>query len=269
MMKTSIDPRAIIEKDAKIGKGCVIGAGAYVGNRVVLNEGVTLHPYAYVTGNTEVGTGSVIYPYAVIGQNPQDLKYQGEDSGLIIGHNNQIREHVTIHTGTKGGGMITKIGNNNLIMVACHVAHDCQLGNNIIMANNATLGGHVVIDDYAVLGGLASVHQYCRIGSYAMVAAEICVRGDVPPYAMLEPASDGVIHGLNIIGLKRNNFHNDDIRAIKDLMTELFLTANNSNKTFAEKLKQYQTSENPKLQKLIDFFQNRSHRPLSKINWKT
>src|SRR5579859_6258438 len=166
---TLIHPTAIIEPGARLAEGVKVGPYCHVGPEVELAEGVVLHAHAVVAGRTSVGAGTRIFPFASIGHEPQDLKYAGEASRLIIGRNNTIREHVTMNPGTAGGGMETIVGDGCLFMVGAHVAHDCRIGNNVVMANNATLGGHVVVADNAVLGGLSAVHQFVRISQNAMI----------------------------------------------------------------------------------------------------
>jgi UDP-N-acetylglucosamine acyltransferase len=168
-----------------------------------------------------VGENTTIYPFASIGHRPQDLKYQGEPSTLMIGRNNTIREHVTMNPGTEGGGMMTKVGDDCLFMVGSHVAHDCQLGNGVIMANNATLAGHVEVGDYAVLGGLCAVHQFVRIGRHAMIGGMSGVEGDVIPYGSVM-GNRAVLSGLNIVGLKRRKFSRDDIHDLRTAYRLLF-----------------------------------------------
>ena len=174
-----------------------------------------------VTGRTELGAGCRLYPFASIGHQPQDLKYRGEPSRLVIGANNVIREHVTMNPGTEGGGMVTKVGDGCLFMVGVHIAHDCQVGDNVIMANNATLGGHVEIDDYAILGGLSAVHQFVRIGRHAMVGGMSGVENDVIPYGSVV-GNRAHLSSLNVIGLKRRGFSRDVIHDLRKAYRLLF-----------------------------------------------
>jgi UDP-N-acetylglucosamine acyltransferase len=168
-----------------------------------------------------VGAGTRIFPFASIGLEPQDLKYRGEDSALVIGCGNRIREYVTINPGTAGGGMVTCVGDNCLLMVGVHIAHDCQIADHVIMANNATLGGHVVIDDYAVLGGLCAIHQYVRIGRHAMIGGMSGVERDVIPYGQVM-GDRARLCGLNIIGMQRRGFSREDIQALRNAYQFLF-----------------------------------------------
>ncbi len=198
-----------------------IHSTAVIGEKVKLGDNIKIHAYVVVDGDTEIGDGTEIYPFAVVGVKPQDKKYRGAETKTIIGKNNRIREHVTIHAGTEDGGNITKIGDNNLIMVGVHIAHDCILGNNIVLANNATLAGHVEVDDGAVIGGLSAVHQFVRIGKGAMIGGLSGIERDIIPFglAMGERAN---LSGLNLVGLKRSKMDKDDINHIRKLYSELF-----------------------------------------------
>jgi UDP-N-acetylglucosamine acyltransferase len=210
-----INPKAIISDTAKIGAYCVIGAG------VTIHDNVQLMSHICVDGITEIGENSVVFPFASIGLTPQDLKYNGEAGQLIIGKNNIIREHVTINIGTQGGGMVTKIGDDNLLMTAVHVGHDCHIGNKVILVNNATLAGHVTIEDGAVLGGLCAVHQFCRIGKLAMIGGMSGVEHDVIPFATVM-GNRAVLKGLNLVGLERANFPKADIHMMRNAYKKLF-----------------------------------------------
>ena len=216
-----VHPTAIVESGASIGGGAVIGPYCLVGGEVELGPGVELVSHAVVTGRTKVGEGTRIFPFASIGHRPQDLKYKGEASTLEIGRNNVIREHVTMNPGTEGGGMVTRVGDECLFMVGSHVAHDCQIGNHVIMANNATLGGHVVIGDHAILGGLSAVHQFVRIGPYAMIGGMSGVEQDVIPYGSVL-GDRAKLSGLNNIGMKRHGISRDNIHALRTAYRLLF-----------------------------------------------
>jgi len=217
----NVHPSAIIEPGASIGADVVIGPYCCVGAEVALGDRVRLHSHVVVTGRTTVGAETRIYPFASIGHPPQDLKYKGEPSTLEIGRNNVIREHVTMNPGTEGGGMVTRVGDDCLFMVGSHVAHDCRIGNHVIMANNATLGGHVEIGDYAILGGLAAVHQFVRIGRHAMIGGMSGVEQDVIPYGSVL-GDRARLSGLNIVGLKRRGFSRDNIHALRTAYRLLF-----------------------------------------------
>ncbi|MBM3557877.1 MAG: acyl-ACP--UDP-N-acetylglucosamine O-acyltransferase, partial [Alphaproteobacteria bacterium] len=179
---SAIHPTAVIENGAKIAEGVEIGPFCHVGARVELGPQVKLKSHVVVAGRTRIGAGTVVFPFASIGHQPQDLKYAGEDSELVVGARCLIREHVTMNPGTKGGGMLTQVGDDCLFMAGAHVAHDCRIGNHVILVNHATLGGHVTIQDYAILGGLSAVHQFARIGKHAMVGGMTGVENDVIPY---------------------------------------------------------------------------------------
>jgi UDP-N-acetylglucosamine acyltransferase len=216
-----IHPTAIVASKARLARDVVIGPYCVVGEDVALDAGVMLRSHVVVEGRTTIGAGTRIFPFASIGLEPQDLKYRGEESALIIGRNNRIREHVTMNPGTAGGGMVTRVGDNCLFMVGAHVAHDCQIANHVIMANNATLAGHVVIEDYAVLGGLCAVHQFVRIGRHAMIGGMSGVERDVIPYGQVM-GDRARLCGLNIIGMQRRGFSREDIQSLRDAYQCLF-----------------------------------------------
>lgn len=221
MTESHIHPTAIIESSAQIGAGCSIGPYCIIGEHVKLGDNITLKAHVVVEGRTTIGEGTTIYPFASIGTQPQDLKYHGEPSELIIGKNNTIREHATMNPGTKDGGMKTVIGDNGLFMMATHVAHDCIIGNNVIMANNATLGGHVVIGDRVLVGGLAAIHQFVRIGSYAVIGGMSGVESDVIPFGRVK-GERASLAGLNLIGLERGGFDKSQIRTIQRAFKAIF-----------------------------------------------
>lgn len=210
-----VDPAANLAADVRIGPYCVVGAD------VTLAAGVVLHSHVVVEGRTEVGAGCEIFPFASIGHRPQDLKYRGEASRLVIGAGNVIREHVTMNPGTEGGGMVTHVGDGCLFMMGAHVAHDCRIGNGVVMANNATLGGHVHVEDHAVIGGLAAVHQFVRVGRCAMVGGMSGVEQDVIPYGMAI-GDRARLTGLNIVGMKRSGCEREEIRTLRAAYEVLF-----------------------------------------------
>ncbi|WP_212523218.1 acyl-ACP--UDP-N-acetylglucosamine O-acyltransferase [Actibacterium sp. MT2.3-13A] len=209
-----IHPSAVIEEGARIGAGCVIGAFAVIGPRVVLHEGVEVKSHAIVTGDTEIGEGTVIFPFANIGDIPQDLKFRGEETRLIVGKRNRIREGVTMNTGTEGGGGVTRVGDDCLFMTGTHVGHDAQVGNRVIMANHAALAGHCVIDDEVIIGGLSGIHQWVRVGRGAIIGAVTMVTNDVIPYGLVQ-GPRGHLDGLNLVGLKRRGVPRSDITALR------------------------------------------------------
>lgn len=209
-----IHPSAIIEPGAQIGQGCVIGPFCVVGPEVVLGDRVQLKSHVVVTGDTVVGDDTIIFSFSVIGEIPQDKKYGGEDSRLRIGARNSIREHVTMNSGTEGGGNETRIGDDGLFMAGCHVAHDVQIGDRVILVNNAGVAGHCILEDDVIVGGLSGVHQFVRIGRGAIIGALTKVTNDVIPYGLVQ-ASKGELDGLNLVGLKRRGVARSDITALR------------------------------------------------------
>lgn len=220
-MSQNIHPTAIIEDGANISDKAVIGPYCIIGTDVTINDDVVLKSHIHVEGITTIGEGTTVFPFASLGTPPQDLKFSGEKSELLIGKNNTIREHVTMNPGTKHGEMKTIIGDNCLFMVATHVAHDCVLGNNVIMANNATLAGHVNVGDFAVLGGLSAVHQFIRIGAHAIIGGMSGVESDVIPYGRVK-GERAHLAGLNLIGLERRGFSKDEVRRLQRAFNQLF-----------------------------------------------
>ncbi len=230
-MTASVHPSAVVDSAAHLGEGVEIGPFCCIGGEVELGAGVRLVSHVVVDGRTRVGAGTVVYPFSVLGTPPQDLKYRGEASELVIGRNNRIREHVTMNPGTAGGGMVTTVGDDGLFMVGAHVAHDCRLGNHVILANNATLAGHVVVGDYAILGGLSAVHQFVRIGPHAMIGGMSGVENDVIPYGLVM-GERARLSGLNLVGLERRGYSREDIQAMRAAYRVLF----GPEGTFAERL---------------------------------
>jgi len=218
---SNIHPTAVIAAGARIAETAQIGPYCVIGAQVEIAAEVRLLSHVVVDGITSIGEGTVVYPFASLGHRPQDLKYKGEPSRLIVGKNNQIRENVTMNPGTEGGGMVTTVGDSGLFMVGAHVAHDCIVGNGVIFANNATLGGHVQVGDYVVLGGLSAVHQFVRIGRHVMVGGMSGVENDVIPYATVT-GNRAHLSGLNLIGLKRRGFSREDIHALRNAYRLLF-----------------------------------------------
>lgn len=218
----NIHESAIVADSVKLGADVTIGPFCSVTGNVTLGDGVTLESHVVVTGNTTVGEATHIYPFASIGHIPQDLKFGNEEVSLEIGERNRIREHVTMNPGTEGGGALTKVGNDGLFMMGSHVAHDCDVGDNVILANNATLGGHVIIGDFAILGGLVGVHQFCRIGAHAFIGAGSLVVEDVIPFGAAT-GNRAQLSGLNLVGLKRRSFDRAEINALRALHKALFL----------------------------------------------
>ena len=244
-----IDKTAIIDKKAHVHSTAKIGPYTIIGPNVEIGEHVVIHSHVNVSGNTKIGKGNIIYPFASIGNDPQDLKYNGEPTNLIIGDNNKIREYVTINPGTVGGGGKTVIGNNCLFMISSHIAHDCHVGNNVIIANNVPLGGHAIIEDNVVIGGNSAVQQFTRIGKMAMIGGMTGVLHDVIPYG-LSTGNRNSLQGLNLIGLRRAKFENKDILGLSEAYKEIF-----ANKNINENISKLNGSfqENPLVKNVIDF----------------
>ncbi len=212
--ETIIHPSAVVESGAQIGQGVHIGPFCHVGPEAVLGDGVVLKSHVVVAGQTEVGEDTIVFPFACIGEIPQDLKFKGEATRLVVGKRNRIREHVTMNTGTEGGGGVTRVGDDGLFMAGCHVAHDCVVGDRVIIVNNAALAGHCVIEDEVIIGGLSGVHQWVRIGQGAIIGAVTMVTNDVIPHGLVQ-APRGELDGLNLIGLKRRGVARSDITALR------------------------------------------------------
>ncbi|MEZ5648294.1 MAG: acyl-ACP--UDP-N-acetylglucosamine O-acyltransferase [Alphaproteobacteria bacterium] len=216
-----IHPTAIVDSAAQLGKNVRLGPYAVIEGPVTLGDGCHVMSHAVVAGHTTLGPGCVVFPFASIGHAPQDVKYKGEISRLEVGNNTVFREHVTANPGTEGGGLVTRIGNNCLFLIGSHVAHDCLIGNNVILVNNATLGGHVIIEDFAILGGLSAVHQFVRIGRHAMVGGMSGVEQDVIPFGSVM-GERAKLSGLNIVGLKRRGFDRETIHSLRTAYRLLF-----------------------------------------------
>ena len=235
----------------KIGKNCQIGTGVIIDENVVIGDNCIIEPYAVITGYTEIGDNNHIFSHAVVGSVPQDLKYHGEKTKLIIGNNNKIREFTLINPGTVGGGGVTKIGDNNLLMGYVHIAHDVIIGNNCILANAATLAGHVELEDNVVIGGMTPIHQFVKIGELAMIAGASALSQDVPPYCLAE-GNRAKLRGLNLTGLRRKLENRDDINAIKRAYKELF----ESGKPLKEVAEKLLNSESRYVKHLAEFVLN-------------
>lgn len=251
----NIHPTAIVSEKAEIGKNVSIGPFCIIGDKVKIGEGTNLRSHIVVDGDTEIGKNNDIFPFASIGVKPQDLKYDNEDTKVIIGDNNQIRESVTIHRGTTHS-YVTKIGNNNLLMAYSHVAHDCIIGNNCILANSATLAGHVILDDFVIVGGLTPVHQFVKIGSHVMIGGASAVNQDILPFMMAEGNKAG-IRGINAVGLKRRGFSDEEIAEIKDAYRIIF--RDNNALLDAVNILKEKYSESKHINYLIEFI-NKSER---------
>ncbi|NQW00699.1 MAG: acyl-ACP--UDP-N-acetylglucosamine O-acyltransferase [Rhodospirillales bacterium] len=255
----TIHPSAIVDPAAKIGEGAIVGPYCTVGADVELGVGVELISHVSVAGRTKIGANSRIFPFASIGHQPQDLKYGGEPSELVIGVNNVIREHVTMNPGTEGGGMVTRIGNNCLFMVGAHVAHDCLIGDHTILVNNATLAGHVEIGEFAIIGGLSAVHQFVRIGKHAMIGGMSGVEHDVIPYGSVI-GNRARLSSLNLVGLKRRNFSRDQIHELRKAYRLIFAEEG----TLAERLVDVAEdfSDNEAVMEIVNFIRRDSSRAI-------
>ncbi|HEV7369076.1 acyl-ACP--UDP-N-acetylglucosamine O-acyltransferase [Arenibaculum sp.] len=258
-MSVSIHPSAVVDPAARLGADVQVGPFCVVGPDVRLGDRVRLVSHVAVDGRTTVGADTVIYPFASIGHAPQDLKYSGEPSELIIGARNRIREHVTMNPGTSGGGMLTRVGDDCLFMMSAHVAHDCIVGNHVILANNATLAGHVEIGDYAILGGLSAVHQFVRIGAHAMIGGMSGVENDVIPFGLVM-GERARLAGLNLVGLDRRGFDKDEIRALRTAFRALF----QGDGTLAERVGRVEVefTDSSLVSAMMDFIRSRNNRAL-------
>ncbi|MEE4189741.1 MAG: acyl-ACP--UDP-N-acetylglucosamine O-acyltransferase [Roseobacter sp.] len=209
-----IHPSAVVETGARIDPTATVGPFCVVGPEVVLDAGVVLRSHVVVSGRTHIGADTVVFPFAVIGEIPQDLKFKGEATALVIGQRNRIREHVTMNCGTEGGGGVTRVGDDGLFMAGCHVAHDAVIGNRVILVNSVAIAGHCVLEDDVIVGGLSGVHQFVRIGRGAIIGAVTMVTNDVIPYGLVQ-APRGELDGLNLVGLKRRGVDRADITALR------------------------------------------------------
>jgi UDP-N-acetylglucosamine acyltransferase len=248
-----VDPKAQLGEDVFIGPYCTVGAQAKLGDRVRLVSHVV------VDGRTTIGEDTVVYPFVTLGLRPQDLKYKGEPSQLEIGSGNQIREHVTMHIGTEGGGMTTRVGNNGLFMINTHIAHDCQIGNGVVFANNVTLAGHVTVGDFVIIGGLSGVHQFVRIGAYAIIGGMSPVGKDVIPFGLVR-GDRAYLAGLNLIGLERRGFNREDVRALRSAYRMLFAPEGTLAERLEETASQYKNQA--QVERIIDFIRAAADRPI-------
>jgi len=253
-----IHKTAIIDSKAKISTNVEIGPYATIGPNVEIGENTLIQSHVNITGNTTIGKGNKLYSFASIGSDPQDLKYKGEETTLLIGDNNTIREHVTINTGTVQGGGLTKIGNNNLIMIGAHIAHDCIIGNNIVMANNTAIAGHAEIEDFVIIGAKCGVQQFTRIGKRAMIGGMTGVLRDVIPYG-LSTGNRNYLNGINVVGLRRDKVSNKDILGLTDAYKEIFKT-----EVLSENLKNLngKYTDNSLVKDVLDFINKDKKRPI-------
>jgi len=251
-MTSFIHPSAIVSTSARIGESCHIGPFSIVGDEVVLGARVRLDSHVVIDGDTTVGDDTHIFPFASLGLAPQDLKYAGEKTSTVIGKRNQIREFVTVHRGTSGGGGVTRIGDDNLLMAQAHVAHDCQIGSEVIMANAATLAGHVEIADRANVGAYSGVHQYCRVGYEAFVGGYSVVVKDAPPFAIIQ-GNHAKCYGLNRVGMKRRGYSKETIEKLHRAY-HLLLSAKLNTSQALEKIKNEITGC-PEVDRLVEFYE--------------
>jgi len=252
-----IDPTARVADGARIGEGVEIGPFCVVGPDVELGHGVRLVANVYISGVTTLGEGTVVYPFASLGTPPQSVHYRGGATRLVVGPHCELREYVTMNTGTEAGGGVTHVGERCLFMVGSHIAHDCQVGNGVIFANNVTLGGHVLVGDNVVFGGLAAVHQFGRVGEGAMVGGMTPVRADVIPFGLAYREN---LVGLNVVGLRRRGLKRADVHRLRRAYRELFMGAG----IFADRIEAVacQFADDPLVQKIIAFIRAGEKRPL-------
>ena len=256
----SLHPTAIISQKAELGLNVVVGPYSIVGDDVILHDNVQVGSHCVIEGPSEFGSGSVFYPFVSAGQAPQDLKYRGERSWLRAGARNTFREFTTLQRGTEGGGNVTEIGSDNLIMAQAHIAHDCRIGSHVIFANGATLAGHVIVEDHATLGAYAGVHQFCRVGKHAFIGGYSVVVKDALPYARTV-GNHARCYGQNTLGLRRKGFSTDEIRRITHAF-RLLLAAKLNTSQALEVIKR-ELSGWPEIDYLIEFIE-RSERGVTK-----
>ncbi len=253
-----IHSSSVVDKKAKIGNNVKVGPFCYIGPNVELQQDVELISNVHIEGNTKIGKGTKIFPFASIGTMPQDLKFKGESNSVLIGENNMIREYVTINPGTKGGGGKTIVGNNCLFMISSHIAHDCKVGNNVVIANNVPLGGHVTLEDSVVIGGNSAVQQFTRIGRLAMIGGMTGVLKDVIPFG-LSFGNRNYLQGINLIGLRRKKYENKKILELDTAYKKIF-----SSKKLHENLAKIngEFKENELVKEVINFIAKDKKRPI-------
>lgn len=245
----SLHPSAVVEPGAVIGPGCSIGPFAVIGPEVTLGAGVTVKSHAVVTGWTEIGAGTTIWPFATVGEEPQDLKFQGERTRLTVGARCRIREGATLNTGTAGGGGVTRVGDDVLVMTGAHVGHDAQIGHRVILVNHVAIAGHCVLEDDVIVGGLSGVHQFVRIGRGAMIGALTMVTNDVIPFGLVQ-GPRGDLDGLNLVGLKRRGMDRAEITALR----EAYQALRDGEGTFLDRARRLsETAETPAVREVAAF----------------
>ena len=254
---SNIHATAIIGEGARIDDDVLIGPYSIIGKDVSLASGVKIDAHVVIDGKTTIGAGTHIFPFSAIGLIPQDKKFSGEESLLEIGENNVIREHVTMNPGTSGGGGLTKVGSNGLFMVGAHVAHDCIIGDHVILANNATVAGHCVIGDHVILGGLCALHQFVRVGDYAFVGGMTGVEADIIPFGMAL-GNRAALAGLNLVGMRRHNIPREQIHAVRKAYKDLFAEQG----TLMERVEvvDQEFAQDESVQKIITFIKSASDR---------
>ena len=249
----NIDATAVVSPEAFLGEGVSVGAYSIIGDRVVLGKGSRVASHVVIQGPTQIGMNCQFYPYSSIGLPPQDLKHKGENTELVIGDHNVFREYVTVNRGTVQGGGRTVIGNHNYFMAYSHVAHDCVLGDHIIMANAATLAGHVIIEDHATIGAFSGVHQFCKVGVHGFVGGYSVITKDVLPYSKTVSARDAKNYGVNTVGLQRKGFPPESIHAIRTAYRIILQSKLNTSQALAALRKKY--SDQPEIQVIINFIE--------------
>jgi UDP-N-acetylglucosamine acyltransferase len=254
-----VHPTAIIASGAQLGAGVKVGPYCIVGESVVLHENVELISHVVVEGRTTIGAGTRIFPFASVGHQPQDLKFHGEESRLEIGERCTIRETVTINPGTEGGGMLTKIGNDCLLMAGAHVAHDAMVGNNVVLANGVAIAGHAIVGDYVRFGGICGVHQFVRIGAHAFIGAQSMIDADVIPYGMAV-GNRARLAGLNLVGLRRGNFDRDDIHTLRAAYRMIFSSEGTLRERVADAAVMFKDA--PLVQEVVSFMNSDKDRPI-------
>ena len=252
-----IDKTAIIHKNAKVSKKAKIGPFCIIGSRVEIDDDVELHSHVNIAGNTKIGSGTIIFPFASIGTEPQDLKYSGEENSLVIGKNNKIREYVTINPGTKGGGGKTVVGDKCLFMISSHIAHDCFIGNEVVIANNVAVAGHAIIEDSVIIGGNSGVQQFTRIGRLAMVGGMTGVSKDIIPFG-LSFGNRNYLQGINLVGLRRKKYENKKILELDEAYKKIF-SSKNFHENIAKINGEYKTNE--LVQEVTNFISKDKKRP--------
>ena len=258
-MAVEIHPTAIVAEGASLADGVSVGPFCVVGPRVRLGEGTRLLSHVVIEGRTTLGAGNTVHAFTVLGGPPQHTAYAGEDTELVIGDNNSIREHVTMNIGTVRGGGVTRVGSDGFFMIESHVGHDCIVGDNVILTKQATLGGHCLIGDYVIVGGLAAVHQFCRVGRYAFVGGLAAVVKDVIPYGSVW-GNHAHLEGLNLVGIKRRGFSRESINTLRAAYRLLFADEGTFQERLADTVETY--SGSPEVMEIIDFIRADASRPL-------